>query len=54
MLKFSKLTEYRLLEFQEDLKTIFMVKNNYIKIRMMKKLKKLNNLNVYLKNIKWN
>jgi hypothetical protein len=31
MLKFSKLTEYQLLELQEDLKTIFMIKkNNYI------------------------
>jgi hypothetical protein len=31
MLKFSKLTEYELLELQEDLKTIFMIKkNNYI------------------------
>jgi hypothetical protein len=26
MLKFSKLTEYELLELQEDLKTIFMIK----------------------------
>ena len=32
MLKFSKLTEYQLLELQEDLKTIFMIKkNNYIR-----------------------
>ena len=32
MLKFSKLTEYELLELQEDLKTIFMIKkNNYIR-----------------------
>ena len=31
MLKFSKLKEYELLELQEDLKTIFMIKkNNYI------------------------
>ena len=31
MLKFSKFTEYQLLELQEDLKTIFMIKkNNYI------------------------
>ena len=29
--KFSKLTEYQLLEIQDDLKTIFMIKkNNYI------------------------
>ena len=32
MLKFSKLTEYQLLELQEDLKSIFMIKkNDYIK-----------------------
>jgi transcription termination factor NusB len=32
MLKFSKLNEYQLLEVQEDLKNIFMLKkNNYIK-----------------------
>ena len=32
MLKFSKLTEYQLLELQEDLKNIFMIKkNDYIK-----------------------
>ena len=32
MLKFSKLKEYELLELQEDLKTIFMIKkNNYIR-----------------------
>ena len=32
MLKFSKLTEYQLLELQEDSKTIFMIKkNDYIK-----------------------
>ena len=32
MLKFSKLTEYQLLELQEDLKSIFMLKkNDYIK-----------------------
>ncbi len=32
MLKFSKLTEYQLLELQEDLKSIFMIKkNNYIR-----------------------
>ena len=32
MLKFSKLTEYQLLEIQDDLKTIFMIKkNNYIR-----------------------
>ena len=31
MLKFNKLKEYELLELQEDLKTIFMIKkNNYI------------------------
>ena len=31
MLKFSKLKEYELLELQEDLKNIFMIKkNNYI------------------------
>ena len=31
MLKFSKLKEYELLELQDDLKTIFMIKkNNYI------------------------
>ena len=30
--KFSKLTEYQLLEIQDDLKTIFMIKkNNYIR-----------------------
>ena len=28
MLKFGKLTEYQLLELQEDLKTIFMIKKN--------------------------
>ena len=28
MLKFSKLTEYELLELQEDLKNIFMIKKN--------------------------
>ena len=28
MLKFGKLTEYQLLEIQEDLKTIFMIKKN--------------------------
>ena len=33
MLKFSKLNEYQLLEIQEDLQNIFMLKkNNYIKI----------------------
>jgi hypothetical protein len=32
MLKFSKLNEYQLLEVQEDLQNIFMLKkNNYIK-----------------------
>ena len=32
MLKFSKLTEYQLLELQEDLQFIFMLKkNDYIK-----------------------
>ena len=32
MYKFSKLTEYQLLEIQDDLKTIFMIKkNNYIR-----------------------
>jgi hypothetical protein len=32
MLKFSKLNEYQLLEIQEDLQNIFMLKkNNYIK-----------------------
>ncbi len=32
MLKFSKLTEYQLLELQEDLKSIFILqKNNYIR-----------------------
>ena len=32
MLKFSKLTECQLLELQEDLKSIFMIKkNNYIR-----------------------
>ena len=32
MLKFSKLTEYQLLELQEDLKSFFMLKkNNYIR-----------------------
>jgi hypothetical protein len=32
MLKFSKFTEYQLLELQEDLKTIFMIKkNDYIR-----------------------
>ncbi len=32
MLKFSKLNEYQLLEVQEDLKNIFMLKkNDYIK-----------------------
>ncbi len=31
MLKFSNLTEYQLLDLQEDLKSIFMIKkNNYI------------------------
>ena len=30
--QFSKLTEYQLLEIQDDLKTIFMIKkNNYIR-----------------------
>ena len=30
--KFSKLTEYQLLEIQDDIKTIFMIKkNNYIR-----------------------
>ena len=28
--KFSKLTEYQLLEIQDDLKTIFMIKKNII------------------------
>jgi len=31
MLKFSKLTQYQLLELQDDLESIFMIKkNNYI------------------------
>ncbi len=30
MLKFSKVTEYQLLELQEDLKTIFMIKKKII------------------------
>ena len=54
--KFSKLTEYQLLEIQDDLKTILMIKkNNYIQdldndeieeIKYYKRLFKKNQMNL--------
>ena len=55
MLKFSKLTEYQLLELQEDLKSIFMIKkNNYIRDLDNDEIEEINIINVYLKKYQMN
>ncbi len=52
---FSNLKEYELLELQEDLKTIFIIKKIIIYvIQIMKKLKKLNIIKVYLNKYQMN
>ena len=52
MEKFSKLTEYQLLEIQDDFKAIFTIEKiiTYV-IKIVKKLKKQHIINVYFKNI---
>ena len=48
--KFSKLTEYQLLEIQDDLKTIFMIKkNNYIRDLDNDEIEEINIINIYSK-----
>jgi hypothetical protein len=50
MLKFSKLNEYQLLEIQEDLQHIFMLKkNNYIQDLNNEEIEDINIINAYLK-----
>jgi hypothetical protein len=50
MNRFCELTEYQLLELQENLKTIFMIKkNNYIRYFDDEEIEEINIINVYLK-----
>ncbi len=45
---FSNLKEYQLLELQEDLKTVFMIKkNNYIRDLDNEEIEELNIIKVY-------
>ena len=53
MLKFSKLTEYQLLELQEDLKSIFMIKkNNYIRDLNDEEIEEIKYYKRFFQNIK--